>query len=652
MPTDVERLLVKLEVSQAKFERQMAKSVATSNRRARQIETRFNKMNASVVRSLRGVAAPIAAAFTVREAGKLIETSTRITNALKVAGLEGRNLEVVYDQLSSAAKRNAAPLESLVELYSRASLVQKELGISQKELIGFTNNVALALRVSGRTAQQSSGALLQLSQALGSGVVRAEEFNSILEGAPTIARAAANGLKEAGGSVSKLRNLVVDGKVSSEAFFRAFEAGSVTLERKAASVDLTVAQAFTNLETKLIDIAREFDKSSGASKALAKAIEISGDGAIAGAKGLASFQTSAVLLGQNLREKVLPILQRFKEAIVATLSLDTIEQTVNLSSKTSLLRSDNVVPTSKPPVPVRPVSTEDFAVPSSSKSKKPKARQLDEFQREIAAIRERTEALKVEQSVVGASVEVEERARAAHDLLNAARQAGIPITAELSALIDTVSGQYAREVVELENLQKAQEDTNAAIREFGDDAKQAFSGILDDVRAGASALDIMRNAVDNLAASLSNRVLDSLFDGAFGGGAGSPGGSLVSSLFAFADGGVIAGGKPQRLQKFAGGGVSNKAAIFGEAGPEAAVPLPDGRRIPVDLNLSRGTGGGMNVQIINQSKSTVEPAGQGRDAQGNPFQRLVVRDAVRSEVPGAFKQIAPAYNQKPTLARR
>ena len=53
----------------------------------------------------------------------------------------------------------------------------------------------------------------------------------------------------------------------------------------------------------------------------------------------------------------------------------------------------------------------------------------------------------------------------------------------------------------------------------------------------------------------------------------------VQSLFGFANGGIAAHGKP--MQTFARGGVSRTAAIFGEAGPEAAVPLPDGRSIPV-----------------------------------------------------------------------
>lgn len=94
-------------------------------------------------------------AIALRGAQQLIDASTRITNALKVAGLSGKELDEVYGALFQSAQKNAAPLEALVQLYGRASLVQKELGVSTKELISFTDNVALALRVSGQSAQES-----------------------------------------------------------------------------------------------------------------------------------------------------------------------------------------------------------------------------------------------------------------------------------------------------------------------------------------------------------------------------------------------------------------------------------------------------------------------------------------------------------------
>ena len=274
MATDVERLVVSLEASITKYERAMQRAVGQTTQTARQIERRFeqtaktldqrfstagNAMSMGLAKAFAGVAA-------LRGAQQLIDTSTRIENSLKVAGLAGENLARVYDSLFASAQRNAAPLESLVTLYGRAAIVQKELGVSTQELLSFTDNVAVALRVAGTDASTASGALLQLSQALGAGTVRAEEFNSILEGALPIAQAAAAGLEEAGGSVAKLRALVVEGKVSSEAFFRAFEAGSTILTDKVANAELTVSQGFVRLQNVLVDAAGKFNEATGASR--------------------------------------------------------------------------------------------------------------------------------------------------------------------------------------------------------------------------------------------------------------------------------------------------------------------------------------------------------------------------------------------------
>lgn len=268
MATDVERLIVALEARTTSFERAMRQASGVANSRARAIETRFRQMNTRIAASFAGagrrLGAALIAGLSVREIGKLADTAIQIENALKVTGLAGDDLARVYDSLRESAMRNYAPLETLAQLYSRLGLAQKALNVSVDEMLNFTDKVALALRVQGTTAQEARGALIQLSQAMGAGIVRAEEFNSIVEGAPTILRAAAAGLKEAGGEVSKLRQLVIDGKLSSQAFFRAFEAGAPILDKMVENANVTLSQAFTNLNNSLVDTAKEFNSATGA----------------------------------------------------------------------------------------------------------------------------------------------------------------------------------------------------------------------------------------------------------------------------------------------------------------------------------------------------------------------------------------------------
>lgn len=306
MATDVERLVVSLEASITKYDRAMNKALGITNSTMRRIESRqmtaIQRVNAGWTGMQRGIATAFAGAAVFRGAQVLVDASTRIENSLKVVGLEGEELTRVYDRLFASAQRNMAPIETLTTLYSRLGLAQKELGVTNDELLNFTDKIALALRVQGTTAQEARGALIQLSQAMGSGIVRAEEFNSIVEGAPSILRATAAGLKEANGSVAQLRKLVIDGKLSSEAFFRAFEAGSVILEQQVAGAEVTVSQGFVRLQNVLIDAAGKFDTATGASSRFANFLD--------------SLSTEIAKVGQAAEDNA-PAINRFLDWLIS-----------------------------------------------------------------------------------------------------------------------------------------------------------------------------------------------------------------------------------------------------------------------------------------------------------------------------------------------
>ncbi|MBL8578888.1 MAG: tape measure protein [Mesorhizobium sp.] len=292
MATDMQRLVVALEARTKAFENALNKANGIANKRARAIETTFAKANAKIGSTIAGIGkgwvAGIAAGLSAGAVAKFSDAATRINNALKVAGLSGEDLQKTYAALRDSAMKNAVPLEDMVTLYSRASMAANNLGASQEDLRKFSENVALSLRVSGKSAQESSGALLQLSQVLGGSVVQAQEYNSLIDGAYPLLQAVASGLKEAGGDVGKLTQLVKAGKVPTKAFFDAFQAGAVVLEQKVAGSQLTLSSALGNLQTALIDTAYEFNTSTDAGGRFAKGINNV-------AEALASFDVSGFL---------------------------------------------------------------------------------------------------------------------------------------------------------------------------------------------------------------------------------------------------------------------------------------------------------------------------------------------------------------------
>ncbi|MFD1701711.1 tape measure protein [Methylopila henanensis] len=329
MAEDLERLVVQLEASLTKYERELRKASGVTDRAMRPAERRAEESRRRIEASMAAAAAKsnaslgsigaglrqasallaggLAGGMALRSLVQYTDEFRNLSNQLKVAGLDGAELTSVFNNLARSAQANFAPLGSLVTLYSRASQSAKELGASQDDLLGFTDNVAKALRVAGATPESASGALLQLSQLLGSARVQAEEFNSVNEGARPILQAVADGLAEAGGSVSKLRGLVLDGQVSNRAFFEAFMRGATQLDAKLAGTQTTVSGAFENLKTSLIQLAGQFDSGAKSTDMFVAAI---GDVQTA-IKDLANFIEDA----QGPLNAVLRYLERIKRAI-------------------------------------------------------------------------------------------------------------------------------------------------------------------------------------------------------------------------------------------------------------------------------------------------------------------------------------------------
>jgi tape measure domain-containing protein len=275
MADDFNKLAVLIEANTKSYERAMAKLQSSTNAAFGKIERQSSKLDGTFARmsgSIGRIGAALTAGLSIGAAVRFADAFTRIENSLKVAGLAGAELADVQDRLFEISQRNAVSWEALAELYGKVTLIQRELGVSTSEIVTFTENTAKAMRVSGTSMAAAQGAILQLTQALGSGRVEAEEFGSILDGLPALAQAVANGLDKAGGSVAKLKTLIKGGQVSSIEFFQAFQEGAKGLDAQLQSVQLTVSQSFGVLSDALTKSIGNLDSATGASSDLANAI--------------------------------------------------------------------------------------------------------------------------------------------------------------------------------------------------------------------------------------------------------------------------------------------------------------------------------------------------------------------------------------------
>lgn len=634
MATDLERLVVSLEANIKGYERALAKAMNQTNSQAGRIEKRFREMNKNIANSfdfggaLARAGGVVGGVLSANAAREFLDSAQKINNALKVAGLSGDELERVYSGLYRSAQRNAAPLEDLATLYGRVALSQKELGVTSGELGKFTDNVAIALKVSGKSAQESGGALLQLSQALGAGTVRAEEFNSILEGAPTIAQAAARGITEAGGSVAKLKQLINDGEVSSKAFFFGFQAGADGLRSQAAATEETISQAFTKLKNTAINAARDIDKSAGVTKSvvnsvndLAAAIETLAN---AVRKFLNLDMTKGVAgLGKAVRDVLSdPTLEKYinfldpglasrifaRDPNAVQSNKDIEDRAKGIKSLAEAFREQEDARRGSVPKPAdpnnrfdqafqafsgKPISLKDF--PADKKKEK---ESLDPFERAVAQVERRTAVMNAETKAIDLGAAAQQRARIEVELETAAKRANeaaglknTEVTEKQRAKITELADAYMR-------ASQAAEQANSPLRQFARDARDTDrmlqetavgglrtleDGLVDIITGTESVSEAFKKMANAILADLARIAIRQAITGPLAGALGGllgGGSSIGSSIPRYADG-----------TDFHPGGL----AIVGERGREL-VKLPRGSQV-IPNNVLRRSGGSSSVTV-------------------------------------------------------
>ena len=145
-------------------------------------------------------------------ADKMRLLEARTINASKGIALGTQNFEA----LKKVAIGTGTSLEGIVTVFQRISNTKNSIGATNAEMLVLTDTVSKLGVLSGASGEAIKNSLVQFSQAMAGGIVRAEEFNSIVENTPEIALKIAEGL---GISIGKLRLMVIEGKLLSKDVF-------------------------------------------------------------------------------------------------------------------------------------------------------------------------------------------------------------------------------------------------------------------------------------------------------------------------------------------------------------------------------------------------------------------------------------------------
>ena len=178
----------------------------------RETQRSIAALNAELV-SAKTTATGLAGAFATHQLIQYADTWNQLSGRLRLASTDAEDFTTAQRTLMDISQRTGTSFEANATLYARIASSLRDAGYASTDVAKVTETVATSLKLSGASTEEASSVITQLSQALGSGVLRGEEFNAIMENGGRLAKLLADGL---GTTVGGLRNMANNGQLTTD----------------------------------------------------------------------------------------------------------------------------------------------------------------------------------------------------------------------------------------------------------------------------------------------------------------------------------------------------------------------------------------------------------------------------------------------------
>lgn len=203
---------------------------------------------------MKGIAATVGGMIGLKQAlgtsDQLTQTNARLNNAL-IKLDDGGSIEELEAKVMASAQRSRAYYMDTAAAVAKLGTNARDAFTNMDEVIAFSELVNKSFVIGGAGAQEQSAAMLQLTQAMASGVLRGEELNSIFENAPGIIQSIAKYLDV---PIGQIRTMAFEGQITADIVKNAMFEAAGDIERTFSNMPKTWGQIWTGMKNKALSI--------------------------------------------------------------------------------------------------------------------------------------------------------------------------------------------------------------------------------------------------------------------------------------------------------------------------------------------------------------------------------------------------------------
>ncbi|WP_063840963.1 tape measure protein, partial [Enterobacter hormaechei] len=237
-------------------------SATNAAKKMDELQTNINRVAGAIAASL---VVDWGKAFLVA-ADNMSQLNARIERLTSSAATASQTMQSLM-RISSAT---GGSLQDTAKLWETLSTALRDTGATNGQIIQLTETLQKIGRIGGSSSEEMANALRQFGQSISSGTVRAEEFNSILEQMPELARQIAAGM---GVSIGELRQLMLDGKLTAEDALNAIQKQTGSVNAEFEKLPRTLSQANTALTNSFLTMVDNINQATGASNGMVLVID-------------------------------------------------------------------------------------------------------------------------------------------------------------------------------------------------------------------------------------------------------------------------------------------------------------------------------------------------------------------------------------------